>query len=455
MNIIKFFTLLIILTVFNRAFSQDEQLTKKLKKLLNAKEIVWDEYNGDGVLKAQSKASGKWGMYQYYYDNKRPKMLVQMKYDSLGFYDYSSNYTIVKIKNRYGLLGSPWGDESAKLLIRCIYQNIKYVDAWNFIAVKGNGKWSYLNTETGDTLVPFVHSSYEDLPKPNSYMRKYPMPEYPEILLKIMKTPKAVTEVDLSGLSLTYLPNFIGKCINAKTVNLENNKISELPESFFELNKLEVLQLGGNPGIIKFGDEYGKLTNLKELYIGALKSYGSYSYSTEYFEFSNELSNLKNLKKLKLFGYFNGDGDLPEFIYNLPNLTDLILDGIFGLDYENMDLSKMKSKDSLRKLEIKTISSFTNMNESMKLFPRLEKVYIYTYKNTDRPLWVNDLKSLKYATISYYVPTSQEGYYSEERAMTASGDYYGDEIMTDEQRKEALEEYDEFLKKLTEDSGDD
>jgi hypothetical protein len=452
MNIKRYFTLIIAVFVVSNGFSQDAKLDKKIKKLLNAKEIVWDHFNEDGVLKARSKSTGKWGMYQYFYDNKRPKMLVQMKYDSLGFYDEYSSITIVKLRNKYGLLGSPWSDGPAKLIIRCIYQDMRYTSTGDFIAVKANNKWAYLNTENGDTLVPFVHNSFQDLPKPTYYIRENPMSEYPEKLLQLLANPEAVENIDLSGLNLTYIPNSIGKCVNARTANLEKNKLSGLPESFFELEKLEVLQIGGNPGFIKFDSNFAKLKNLRELYIGGLKSYGSFSYSTNSFEFSDKLSKLKNLKKLKIFGHFNDNGDLPQFVYNLPNLTYLKLDGVLGRDYENMDLSKLQCKDSLRQLEIRTIESFANMNESMKLFPKLEKVYVYTFKHHDKPLWINDLKSLKYVRITYYVPSkSSEGYFSDERAATGSGDYYGEKIMTDEERKEALDEYDEFLKKLEED----
>lgn len=443
---------MLIILIAKFASSQDEKLEKKLKKILHAKEIVWDKFNEDGVLKAQSKSSGKWGMFQILDYEKRPKTLVPMRYDSLGFYDHSSDYTIVKKNGKYGVLASPWtNDIYPKLNVPCIYQEIKYTDdAWNIIAAKGDERWGYIDTETGDTLIPFVNYLYTDLPTPTSKMRKYPMRNYPEKLQKILDDPESVTEINLRGLNLTFLPEAIGKCVNAKVANLEKNNLSQLPNSFFSLKGLEVLLLGGNPSFTNFDSSFAKLTGLKELYIGTIIGSGSYSYSSESLEFSDNLAALVNLEKLVLFGHFYEYG-FPKFVYGLPNLKSLSLLGTFGVGYRDLDFSKMKCRDSLRTLTIKTLETFSNMNASMKFFTHLEKIYVHTYNHKETPLWINDLKSLKLVKIIYYTPSkNRDGYYNGESAVYAYGGFYGDKEITIEERTDALVAWNDFIKKLEE-----
>ena len=432
------------------AFSQDKNLDKKMKRMLNVKEIEWDHYNEDGVFKARSKKSGKWGMYQNIYQGKRPKNLVPMKYDSLGFYDHSSNYTIVKNNGKYGLLSSPWSGHS-KLFVRCMYQQLNYVDDHSrLIAAKGNNKWAYIDTETGDTLIPFVHNNHADLPAPSSYFYKFPMREYPEKLMKIMENPEAVTEIDLSRLNLTYLPDVIGECVNAKSVNLEQNKLSSLPNSLFELPNIDKLYLGSNPGLLEFDNRFAKFTKLKVLYIGSIMGSGTLSYLRESYKFGEEMMKLQNLQILAFYGYFNSNGDIPDFVYQLPNLKKLYLEGVFGFEYDKMDLQKLKCRDSLEVLNIETLESFENMNLSMKYFPNLERVSIKTYNHKQTPLWINDLKALTTIKIVHYSKREGSGYYDGKTVVGNSWGYFSDEIMTDEERKEALKKWADYIKSLDE-----
>ena len=316
---------------------------------------------------------------------------------------------------------------------------------------KGDDKWAYIGTEKGDTLIPFVHKAIKDLPRPSSYFYKHPMKEYPEKLKKIIENPQDITEIDLSRLGLTYLPQELGKCVNAKSVNLEGNKLSRLPDSFFDLQNLEELYLGSNPGLHEFDQRFAKLSNLKVLYIGAINGYGSTSYSRDSYIFSDELSKLQNLKKLSIFGNFNSDGNIPAFIYQLPNLTYLSFDGFFGYEYDKMDIGKLKCRDSLKVLSIETMESFENMNESMKFFPKLEEVYIQTYNHKQTPLWINDLPALHQVKIVYYTPSkTTEGRYIGEEAVSVYGDYYGDNVMTTQDRNKALKQWSDYLKKLEE-----
>ena len=396
--------------------AQDKNLSKKVRKLLNAKEIVWDDHNGDGVLKAKSKKTGRWGMYQYHYDDRRPKTLVSASYDSLGFYSHSQMFTIVKKKGKYGILGSPWNDARARLNIRCKYKNIKYTNASNIVAVQSGNKWAYFNASNGDTLMPFVFDNYGQLPTASSYYISHPVKEMPEKLLQILKDPLSVKFINLQGLGLTFLPDEIGECINATKADLSDNHLREIPKSFFNLTKLRYLDIGGNASITDIGAEYAKLVNLK--YLNVNFSYGGeYTYSQ--LKFSDELSKLTNLEILTIYGSFlTNENDLPAFIYKLPKLKMLRLYSFMSDNYTKVNLSKMACKQSLEELRLDYVHDFTLLNRSIKEFSKLHTVVISSFKNQSKPSFIYDMKGIEFIKIV--------GYY---RSSNDDGSYYGQEII--------------------------
>jgi Leucine-rich repeat (LRR) protein len=264
--------------------------------------------------------------------------------------------------------------------------------------------------------------------------------------MKIIENPESFTEIDLSRLNLTYIPDAIGKCVNAISINLEGNKLTCLPDSFFELHNLEKLYMGSNPGLLEIDKRFSKLSKLRVLFIGELRGTGRLSYSRNSYEFSDELAKLQNLEILAFYGNFNGNGDIPSFVYQLPNLKELNFRGFFGKEYDKMDLKKLACKDSLRILRIVTLESFENMNASMKYFPNLYRVRIETYNHKMKPLWINDLPSLSIVEIVYYSPLKTDEWRDEGSTVISKiGSYYGDKPLTVEDRKDALKKWDEFI----------
>lgn len=448
----KFIISLLLLLINGLAFSQDENSEKIIKKLLDTKEIVWDDFNQDGVFKAKNKKTGKWGMYQYLFEGKRPKTLVRMKYDSLGFYSFSSSYTIVKNKNKYGVILSPWNDEvKARSSVKCIYQKINYVESgYGMLAAKGNDLWGYIDHKSGDTLIPFVHHTFSDLPTPNRAFFKNPMKNYPAELLKIINDPESITEIDLSGLKLSYLPEEIGLCVNAKSANLQNNNLSELPGSFFNLIQLETLFLGGNPNMTDFTADFAKLKNLKILHVNTTRSGGGFIQTNSNLTFSPELARLVKLEELAIGSNFNSNGDIPEFIYQLPNLKLLFLRGNLGRPYNNIAFEKLKCRDSLTRLYIEVLESFDNWNSSMKYFSNLRSVHIKTYNNKTTPTGIYDLKKLDVIKINYYATTRNSGGYHEGLYVLEILSKWDEDVVSPEKRKEAITKWETFIKSLEE-----
>lgn len=83
-HIIAFSTI----TCFSQVFPEKEML-KKLK----AREIEMDEGNGDGVFKAKSRATKKWGMYQWMFDGVKTRELIPMEYDSVKYIPFNGAFS--------------------------------------------------------------------------------------------------------------------------------------------------------------------------------------------------------------------------------------------------------------------------------------------------------------------------------------------------------------------------
>jgi len=121
-----------------------------------------------------------------------------------------------------------------------------------------------------------------------------------------------ITGLGFAKKGLIELPTSIGGLTSLKNLNLQMNKLEELPEQFSELTKLEELDLWNNK-LIKLPESIGKLSKLKDI---DLKSN-----SLE--ELPEGLFELKNLEKLDLWG--NKIETISAKIGGLTNLKYLIL----------------------------------------------------------------------------------------------------------------------------------
>ena len=148
---------------------------KLVKTKLNADLVIFDPNNGDGALKARSKKTKKWGMYQFLDMNMKEKELIPMQYDSLKFYPFNGKYTAVYNNGKVGFYLSYWSyDEQAKQTVACKYEDYKRFDADDVskLAVKKNGKWGWVDWLTGEEKSEFIYGSTDDLPYPH-YKQNY------------------------------------------------------------------------------------------------------------------------------------------------------------------------------------------------------------------------------------------------------------------------------------------
>jgi Leucine-rich repeat (LRR) protein len=139
---------------------------------------------------------------------------------------------------------------------------------------------------------------------------------------------KNTKELHLNDNKLTNLPESIGNLPNLKSLILFRNKLTNLPESIGNLTNLESLYLYRNK-LTSLPESIGKLTNLVRLDLVLNKLE----------EVPESIGNLTNLTYLNLSR--NGLTSLPESIGKLTNLVRLDLFGNPISDEEKERIKKL------------------------------------------------------------------------------------------------------------------
>lgn len=143
------------------------------------------------------------------------------------------------------------------------------------------------------------------------------------------------TELDLSDMGLTELPESLGKLTKLLSLNLSQNQLTALSESLSKLTQLQTLVLGGNQ-LITLPASTGKLTKLNTLYLEG--------------------------NKLEA---------VPQFLAELTSLEDLVLGDISG----GIPLHKLP--------------------ESIRLLRRLRRFWAIGCQLQALPDWLGELSELR------------------------------------------------------------
>ncbi|GLT25675.1 hypothetical protein SLA2020_007900 [Shorea laevis] len=198
--------------------------------------------------------------------------------------------------------------------------------------------------------------------------------EWREDLLKVSLMNNNIREFPSSMLS--------PKCPMLTTLLLSKNKITTIPEAFFDhMTGLKILDLSGNHKLHRLPSSVSKLESLTTLlleYCSSLKEVPS-------------LSNLGGLKKLDLCG--TSIEELPEGLCMLTNLKYLWLDGklsdipdgllrnLSKLQYLGVGWTiplKWEEIERLRKLEF-LVCRFSTLDD-MSLFVKSERKFLNQYR---------------------------------------------------------------------------
>ncbi|MDP2948305.1 MAG: COR domain-containing protein [Chloroflexota bacterium] len=122
------------------------------------------------------------------------------------------------------------------------------------------------------------------------------------------------TELNLSNLDLTELPESLGELSSLKNLYLSANQLTELPESLGELSSLQHLDLSGNQ-LTELPESLGQLSSLQHLDL----------FDNRLTELPESLGRLSSLKNLALA--VNRLTALPESLGQLSSLQHLDLSG--------------------------------------------------------------------------------------------------------------------------------
>lgn len=168
--------------------------------------------------------------------------------------------------------------------------------------------------------------------------------------------------LNLSGLKLQSLPPSIGRLEHLRSLALQGNELADLPESIGQLTQLQYLDLSGNrltrlPSAVTgflnlehlsvarnpldlFPEDVGKLSMLRKLDLSR----------TQVNRLPEALAGLFALESLHLSDNPQLGGVIPDFIRNIPALTDL--------DLSNIQMSSlpgfMADMVGLRRLKVHT-----------------------------------------------------------------------------------------------------
>lgn len=125
------------------------------------------------------------------------------------------------------------------------------------------------------------------------------------------------TKLNLSGMKLTELPDSLWELTQLRILHLNYNKLSELPDAIKNLRQLQELYLSDNV-LTKLPDSIGNLIQLRILHLD----------SNKLSELPDSIGYLVNLQTLAL--WFNKLSDLPSSVAKLKNLKTLTLDNPFS-----------------------------------------------------------------------------------------------------------------------------
>jgi len=201
-----------------------------------------------------------------------------------------------------------------------------------------------------------------------------------------------VIKLDLRGLDLKEIPNYIENLTQLEYLNISYNLLEELPEWINKLQELKVLIMTENQ-FKELSEVIGELKNLEELY----------ARGNQIETIPESIGNLRSLKILEL--YQNNLKTIPESIGNLTNLQKLVL-------YENNIESLPESIGNLKKLKEILLGKnpIERLPESIGELENLKGLFLGNNLLKYLPESIGKLKNLEVITITdnpiYKLPKS-------------------------------------------------
>lgn len=182
-----------------------------------------------------------------------------------------------------------------------------------------------------------------------------------------------------------FLRSFVIRQGNIIGLKLCECGIGKIPKGVKNLQNLEELVICADNTIKEIPPWFGKLTNVKNMFIGGL----------DIITLPESFGNLSSIKKLRLLG--NKLESLPESIGNLKNLKDL------GLTYNSLKSlpESFGNLSNLQKLNLNYRNLLISLPESFGNLKSLEKLSVNENKINSLPESIGNLKSLKILNLNH------------------------------------------------------
>ena len=229
--------------------------------------------------------------------------------------------------------------------------------------------------------------------------------------LKLTEIPESITDLknlnklDFHNNLIKDIPEYIIKLKTLKELYVYENRLTEIPEYVVELKKIRKLSFGNNK-LCVIPEAISKLNNLKELYL----------YNNKLTDISKYITKLKNLNKLNIAN--NLLKEIPDSITDLKNLKELYLSGNQLTDIPQA-LAELKSLNWLDMsynqltyipqaiVELKSLNwlslsynQLSDIPETIAELKNLKELYLAYNQLTDIPNSIAELKNLNLLDLS-------------------------------------------------------
>ena len=189
------------------------------------------------------------------------------------------------------------------------------------------------------------------------------------------------TELDLSNIGFSELPETLKQLTQLQLLNLSNNQLTAIPEWLGNLTLLRSLILSENQ-LTSLLDSLGQLKKLQLLDLRM----------NHLISLPDSIGDLVNLKELNL--YKNQLTSLPQSIGNLIYLELLFL----GKNNLSITPKWIGSMVSLKKLDL-AIPNLESVPESIRGLIELNTLYLDDCQLVMLPEWIGELANLEYLTL--------------------------------------------------------
>eukprot|EP00942_MAST-04A_sp_MAST-4A-sp1_P011482 g11482.t1 len=178
-----------------------------------------------------------------------------------------------------------------------------------------------------------VFNKCRDEMTPVLYDNAYPIRLYSQGLHNPTCGYQWIETINANTKGIDYIPSIINKCINLKTLNIANNKLTNLPCSLLEMENIDHVDLSGNPVASKL-DIYNCKLNVKKFPTRNFVCKHMYK-TLKIIKFSNQsvmeldrcIGNIKYLHTLVAKNNDLNENGIPSTILSLNNLEILDIKG--------------------------------------------------------------------------------------------------------------------------------